>query len=82
MTHKTPTMTMGFLLGLSVGAAAGMLLAPRKGEETRLQLQQKATQARDKIKHQLTRQRNKAKQRLDEVVDKAAETSDDMMRSM
>jgi gas vesicle protein len=69
MTNKSPNMTMGFLVGLGIGATAGILLAPRKGEETRQQIQQKAVQARDKIKDQLHRQKDKTQEGLDNAAD-------------
>ena len=50
MVHKTANMTTGFLLGIGAGLAAGMLLAPRKGQETREMLMERARKTRNQIK--------------------------------
>jgi gas vesicle protein len=39
-----------FLFGLGVGAAAGILFAPRSGEETREELRHRAEEGREYIK--------------------------------
>lgn len=73
--HKSSGSAMGFLLGLGVGAAAGILLAPRKGEETRRQLQEKAMHARDKMKHQKDKAADTSRQMASTVQDKMDEAS-------
>ncbi len=45
---KGPNPGLVFLLGAAVGAAAGILLAPKSGAETRAMLAAKAREARDK----------------------------------
>ena len=74
MTNKAPTMGMGFLLGIGIGAAAGILLAPRRGEETRRQIQQKAVQARDKVKGHWSKQKDEISKGVDELVSTAKDS--------
>lgn len=71
MTNKAPTMGMGFLLGIGIGAAAGILLAPRKGEETRRQIQETAANARDKVKQHWSRQKEEISKGVDELASTA-----------
>ena len=40
---------LGFMVGVVVGAMAGVLLAPQSGEETRRQLKDLAGDAKDKM---------------------------------
>lgn len=75
MTHKSPNMAMGFLVGLGIGATAGILLAPRKGEETRRQIQQKAVQARDRVKQQISKRKDEITDQINEGIDTIAETA-------
>src|SRR2546426_133043 len=45
----------GALLGLTVGAIAGILLAPKSGKELRQDIKNKAWEARDKAKQKVDR---------------------------
>lgn len=67
-------MGAGFLLGLGIGAAAGLLLAPRKGEETRRQIQQKAVEARDKVKQQWSKRKDEISEGVDELISTAKDS--------
>ena len=44
-----PSRTMGFLLGVGVGAGLGILLAPGSGRETREAIRGKAVDAKNKV---------------------------------
>lgn len=49
----------GFGLGAIVGAAAGMLFAPKAGTETREQLATKVKELKDKTEHWVAEQKSK-----------------------
>ncbi len=48
--REFPATAMAFLLGLLAGAAAGLLLAPKPGRETRSAVKDFATGLRDKVR--------------------------------
>lgn len=54
-----------FLFGLGVGAAAGMLFAPKSGEETREELRQRAEEGREYLKRRSGELREQAGQAID-----------------
>ncbi|MBX6333908.1 YtxH domain-containing protein [Candidatus Saccharibacteria bacterium] len=47
-----PGIAAGFLIGIGTGAAIGMLLSPKKGEEIRHMIKDKAKMAREKAMQQ------------------------------
>ena len=49
-----------FLAGLGIGAAVGILYAPRTGEETRQQLRDAAEQGRDAVKERARQAKEQA----------------------
>lgn len=55
-----------FLLGLGVGAAVGVLYAPRSGEETREDLRTRANEGRDYVRRRAGESRDYIKRRSDE----------------
>lgn len=62
-----------FLLGLGIGVAAGMLWAPRAGEETRQLLADKAGEGADYLKARTQEGTDYVRQRADEVKGSAAD---------
>jgi len=65
------TRIMGFCIGLAAGVAAGLLAAPRRGEETRTLLQNKAERGLRYAKrrsHQIQRDVTRLKQRGQRMV--------------
>src|SRR5450631_3487057 len=62
-----------FLLGLGIGVAAGLLWAPRSGEETRALLADKAGEGADYLKDRAQDSTEYVKQRGEEVRQSAAD---------
>ncbi len=62
-----------FLLGLGIGVAAGMLWAPRAGEETRQLLADKAGEGADYLKARTQEGTEYVRQRTDELKGSAAD---------
>jgi gas vesicle protein len=65
-----------FLLGLGIGVAAGLLWAPRTGEETRAFLADKAGEGADYLKNRAQDGTEFVKQRTDDVKQSAADLYD------
>jgi gas vesicle protein len=62
-----------FLLGLGLGVAAGVLWAPRSGDETRQLLADKAGEGADYLKSRTAEGKQYVRQRADELKDSAAD---------
>jgi gas vesicle protein len=62
-----------FLLGLGLGVAAGVLWAPRAGEETRQLLSEKAGEGADYLKSRTEEGKQYIRQRTDELKDSATD---------
>ncbi len=62
-----------FLLGLGIGVAAGILWAPRAGEETRQILADKAGEGADYLKARTQEGTDYVKQRADDIKGSAAD---------
>ncbi len=67
------TAALTFLAGIGAGVAAGLLLAPRNGEETRQQIRNKLAEARDKARQKMEEKKDIVKSKLDDVKDTAGE---------
>ncbi len=65
-----------FLLGVGVGVAAGVLLAPRAGEETRQMLLDRAGEGTDYLKARTDEGREYIRRRADDIKDSAADLYD------
>lgn len=65
-----------FLLGLGIGVAAGMLWAPKAGEETRQLLADKAGEGADYLKTRAQESSDYVRQRADEVRQSASDLYD------
>lgn len=65
-----------FLLGLGIGVAAGMLWAPRSGEETRALLADKAGESADYLKSRAQEGTEYVKQRTDDLKSSANDLLD------
>jgi gas vesicle protein len=62
-----------FLLGLGIGVAAGLLWAPRSGEETRALLADKAGEGADYLKSRAQESTDYLKHRTDDLKQSAAD---------
>jgi hypothetical protein len=62
-----PSRTMGFLLGMGVGAGVGILLAPGSGSETREAIRSKAIDARNKVVESASRATGKIRQSVTSI---------------
>ncbi|MGE5820932.1 MAG: YtxH domain-containing protein [Deltaproteobacteria bacterium] len=58
-----------FIIGMALGAVAGLLLAPRRGEETRKYLRERSTKGLDTLNQQAA----KVLETADEIVKKGKE---------
>jgi gas vesicle protein len=65
-----------FFLGLGIGVAAGILFAPKSGEETRGYLKAKAGEGADYLKTRAGEGRDYLKQRTDEIKESTANLVD------
>jgi gas vesicle protein len=65
-----------FIVGLGVGVAVGMLLAPRSGEETRQLIRAKADEGSDYLRSRAEESREFVKRRGQELRESASEIID------
>lgn len=70
---STGSLIIGVLIGAVAGLAAGILLAPDKGTETRKKLKEKGNELADNVKNKFSGYVEKSKARLDEAVNKVDE---------
>ena len=78
MTHSTNTPAgLAFLAGISAGALAALLFAPRSGSETRQQLKEAAMNAHRKAQETVEEQANKVEVKIDKALDEADQLMQD-----
>ena len=65
-----------FIVGMGIGVAVGMLLAPRSGEETRQILRVKADEGKDYVRAKTEEGREYVRRRSGELRDSAADIID------
>jgi gas vesicle protein len=65
-----------FLVGLSLGALAGVLYAPQSGEKTREMLRSKADEGRDLVQRKTGEVRQQMNQRVTTMRDQANDIAD------
>jgi gas vesicle protein len=65
-----------FIVGLGVGVAVGMLMAPKSGEETRQYLRERADEGKDYLKTKSDESREFARKRASELRDSASDLID------
>ncbi len=62
---------LGTLVGLGIGVAAGLLLAPKSGKQTREELQQRL----DELKAQTAQVQATMQEKIEDLIQRAAECS-------
>jgi gas vesicle protein len=65
-----------FLLGLGIGVAAGLLVAPRSGEETRALIADKAGEGADYLRNRAQESTEYVRQRADDLKQSASDIVD------
>jgi len=65
-----------FIVGMGIGVAVGMLLAPRSGEETREMLRVKADEGKDYVRAKSEEGRDYVRRRGSEIRESAADIID------
>ena len=65
-----------FIVGMGIGVAVGMLMAPRSGEETRQLLRVKADEGKDFLRNKSDESREYVRRRSSELRDSAADLID------
>jgi gas vesicle protein len=65
---------LAFIAGIGAGVAAGVLLAPRGGEETRQRIREKAMETRNKMADQASKSREKVLEGVQKAVEKTEDT--------
>jgi gas vesicle protein len=75
---STQRTLLGVLIGLTAGAAIGILLAPRSGKETRAILKKKGKKAKDDISDLLDKGYDKWKEARNKIVERANMTREDV----
>jgi len=60
-------LVISFVLGVVVGAAAALLLAPKSGEDLRLELRQEAVAERERLQKEYAQAQEQLHQRVDKM---------------
>ena len=76
MSENNSNSFLWFLAGLGVGAVAGILYAPRSGDETRDVIRAKAEEGRERLRHHANRARNQASEFVDRGRDMLSQQKD------
>jgi gas vesicle protein len=76
MSDNNSNSFLWFLAGLGVGAVAGVLYAPRSGNETREALRSKADEGREYVRHRAREARSQANQWVDKGRDVLSQQKD------
>jgi gas vesicle protein len=71
-----PYVALAMLFGIAAGIGAGMLLAPRSGEEMRRKLRDKAMSAKEQARNKMMARRNHMSEAVDTAIDKTSTAVD------
>ena len=64
--HRGPGFGTGLILGATIGALAGILLAPRPGEETRAQMKERTAGLRERAEELAVEARERVREAIEE----------------
>ena len=83
MTHeesadKGAYMTLGIMLGAAAGLIAGVLTAPRSGEETRARLRAKSMETKERARREMASRSAQMSEKLSQGLDKTSDTIDNL----
>lgn len=78
MANETKNGILGFLAGAAVGAALGVLFAPRSGKETREQIAKRVSQGKDDLDDVIEQARAEWNKTKGKAADAAAMTKDEV----
>jgi gas vesicle protein len=74
------SLLLGMFIGLVIGAAATLMIAPKSGEEIRRDLRQTAMEVRGKAEDTYADVRERAERTAEDVRQKAQETAEDVQK--
>ena len=78
MSNEKTNGILGFLAGAAVGAALGVLFAPRSGRETRERIRNKAGEAKDELDELIERAQDEWSKAKGKAGDAASMTKDEV----
>lgn len=78
MSNERTNSLLGFLAGAAIGAALGVLFAPRPGKETRALLRYKAGNAREDLDEMIEQARAEWEKTKGKMADTATMTKDEV----
>ncbi|HRH70996.1 MAG: YtxH domain-containing protein [Flavobacteriales bacterium] len=78
MSNERTNGILGFLAGAAVGAALGVLFAPRSGKETRDRIRSKAGEAKDELDDLIERAQGEWSKAKGRAADAASMTKDEV----
>ncbi len=78
MSNERTNSILGFLAGAAVGAALGVLFAPRSGKETRERIRNKAGEAKDDVDELIGKARDEWAKAKGKAADAATMTKDEV----
>jgi gas vesicle protein len=75
-TDRTAYVALGMIFGVAAGIGAGMLMAPRSGQETRNKMRDQALAAKEKASQQLEEKRLMAMDKVNKTLEKSKDLAD------